>query len=81
MTDIPIPEDRLRQFLEIARFLGASSITRADVAESARAAGHIEFGAQIEASAVKMGREALSATIFLESVLGSHTPDDTTVGE
>lgn len=75
MTDIPIPEDRLRQFLTIARFLGASSITRADVAESARAAGHIEFAAQIEASAVKMGREALSATIFLQSILDQEGGD------
>lgn len=69
MTDIPIPEDRLRQFLRVARMLGAVAITRADVADHARMAGHVEFAAELEASAVLMGREALAAVIFITAVL------------
>ncbi|KJS37603.1 MAG: hypothetical protein VR70_12125 [Rhodospirillaceae bacterium BRH_c57] len=69
MTDIPIPEDRLRQMLRLARTLGAIAVTRADVAEHARMAGHGDFAAEVEASAITMGREALTAVVFLQAAL------------
>ncbi|WP_142847065.1 hypothetical protein [Telmatospirillum sp. J64-1] len=81
MTDIPIPEVRLRQLLRVARMLAAVAITRADMADRARLAGHYEFAAQVEASAIAMGREALSAVVFLQDLLAQTGPDTTETTE
>lgn len=71
MTDIPVPEDRLRQLLDLSRAIGAMSITRADLAERIRIAGHMDLAAQVEAESIALAEQALSATNFLEDVLGA----------